>query len=137
MQKIFWTGLVVGIAMTIVNTLLNGLMNVLFPAMQEAYMNNPVFRPWDDPLMMLFFAYPLVLGFALAWVWDKTKQLFSGSACQKGFHFGLIYFFVLGLPMFLINVSSFNLPIGIIFSWSVMGVVNGIVAGMVLAKINK
>lgn len=137
MKKIVWTGLVAGIAMIVGNMIVNPIFNMLFPFLPDAYMDNPVFRPWEDPIMMLFFLYPIVLGLALAWVWDKTKQLFSGSDCRKGMHFGLIFFFVSGLPAFLINYSSFNFPFIMILSWTVMSLVNGFVAGAVLARINK
>ena len=136
MKKILWTGLVAGIAMALVNALLNPLLNVIFPWLKDAYMN-PVFRPWEDPIMMLFFLYPIVLGFALAFVWDKAKGLFKKSVCRNGINFGLIYFCVAGIPGFLINFSSFNLPFSMILSWTIMGLINGLVAGCILAKINK
>jgi hypothetical protein len=136
MKKVFWTGLVAGIAMVASNMALNPILNAIFPWLQDAYIN-PVFRPWDDPIMMLFFLYPILLGFGLAFVWDKTKHLFKKSICQNGVNFGLIYFCVAGIPSFLINFSSFNLSFTMILSWTIMGLVNGLVAGCVLAKINK
>lgn len=136
MKKIFWTGLIIGIAMAVVNLLLNPILSAVFPILKNAYMAD-VFRPWDDPIMMLFFLYPIVLGFGLAWIWNKTKQLFTGSTFCKVKNFGLIYFCISALPVFLINFSSFNFPFVMILSWSVMGTVNGFVAGFVLAKMNK
>ena len=137
MKKILWTGLLAAVAMIVVNMLLNPIFNALFPALQEQYEGNPVFRPWDDPVMMLFWLYPLALGIALAWIWDKTKQLFSGTIWCKGVEFGLIFFFVYGLPAFLINFSSFNFPFVMILTWTIMSFLNGMVAGVVLAKLNK
>jgi hypothetical protein len=136
MKKILWTGLAAGIAMVIVNMALSPIFNAMIPGLKESYMN-PVFRPWDDPIMMLFFLYPIALGFGLSFIWDKTKQLFTKSACQNGLNFGLIYFCVSGIPAFLINFSSFNLPLVMILTWTVMGLVNGFIAGCVLAKLNK
>lgn len=136
MKKIFWTGLVAGIAMVIVNMALNPIFDAIFPGLKESYMN-PVFRPWEDPIMMLFFLYPIVLGFGLSFVWDKTKQLFEKGACQNGINFGLIYFCVSGIPAFLINFSSFNLPLVMILTWTIMGLINGLVAGCVLARLNR
>ena len=136
MKKIFWSGLAAGFAMAVVNMALNPIFNAIFPWLKEAYMN-PVFRPWEDPIMMLFFLYPILLGFGLSFVWDKTKQLFTKSACQNGINFGLIYFCVGGIPTFFINFSSFNLPFVMILTWTIMGLVNGLVAGCVLAKLNK
>ena len=137
MKKILWTGLVTGIVMLIGNMLLNPIINLVFPNLQAVYEGNAVFRPWDDPIMMLFFLYPIVLGFPLAWIWDKTKKLFKKSIWVNGLNFGLIYLFIAGLPSFIINFSSFSLPIAMVGSWSAMGIVNGFVAGLVLARINK
>lgn len=136
MKKVFWSGLAAGVAMVVLNVLLNPLFNLIFPHLKFAYMN-PAFRPWDDPTMMLFFLYPIALGFGLAYVWDKTKQLFGGDSCRNGLKFGLVYFLVGGIPAFLINFSSFNLPFTMILSWTIMGLLDGLVAGVVLAKVNK
>lgn len=136
MKKIFWTGLFAGISMVIVNMILTPLFNFIFPGLKESYMN-PVFRPWEDPIMMLFFLYPIILGFGLSWVWEKTKNLFLGSFWNRGLNFGFAYFVVAGIPAFLINFSSFNLPFFMILSWTIMGLINGLVAGLVLAKFNK
>ena len=136
MKKIFWTGLVAGVVMAIINMALNQIFNAIFQWLKESYMN-PVFRPWDDPIMMLFLLYPIVLGFGLSFVWDKTKQLFTKSACQNGLNFGLIYFCVAGIPAFLINFSSFNLPLVMILTWIIMMLINGFVACCILAKLNK
>lgn len=136
MKKIFLSGLAAGIAMIITNMALNSIFNIIFPNLQKSYMNS-VFRPWDDPIMMLFFLYPIALGFGLSFVWDRTKKLFPKSCCSAGMNFGLIYFAVSGIPSFLINFSSFNLPLVMILSWTIMGLVDGIVAGLVLAKVNK
>ncbi|MBD3300376.1 MAG: hypothetical protein GF347_03415 [Candidatus Moranbacteria bacterium] len=137
MKKLIRTGLLTGIAMLVVNVLLNPLFNAIFPNLQTAYETNPVFRPWEDPIMMLFFAYPIVLGLVFAWIWDKSKTLFAGSDLKKGLNFGLIFFFVSGLPGFIINYSSFKLPLVMILTWTIMSLVNGIVGGIVLAKLNK
>jgi hypothetical protein len=136
MKKMLLTGLAAGVVMVIVNMALNPIFNAIFPSLQESYMN-PVFRPWNDPIMMLFFIYPLALGFGLSFIWDKTKQLFKKSAFKNGINFGLIYFCVGGIPAFLINFSSFNLPVLMILTWTIMGLFNGLTAGLILAKLNK
>jgi len=136
MKKIFFQGLFAGIAMTVVNMVLNPVFYAVFPGLKESYMN-PFFRPWDDPVMMLFFLYQIALGIGLSFIWEKTKQLFKKSACRNGLNFGLIYFCVSGIPAFLINFSSFNLPLTMILSWTIMGLIDGLVAGCVLAKLNK
>lgn len=91
MKKVLWTGILAGIAMLVVNVLLNFPINWLWPNLQEAYMNNEVFRPWDDPIMSLFFLYPIVLGLSLAFVWDQTKKLCKCPYWKKVFKFSCVY----------------------------------------------
>ncbi len=117
MKKTLLTGLLAGIAMLLVNMAINPLFNLIFPSLNDAYMNE-VFRPWDDPVMMLFFAYPILLGFPLAYIWNKTKKLFSKSILKNALIFTLIFAAVFSMPTFLINFSSFNLPFTMIISWT-------------------
>ena len=90
MKKILTTGVAAAVAMLVANMLiLNPIFMVLFPEFQAIYENTNIFRSMDDPLMAMFFVYPILLALAFAWVWDKTKQLFTGSVWQNGFHFSL------------------------------------------------
>ena len=136
MKKIFGIGLISGIVMVIVNMALNPIFNIIFPGLQNFYFN-PIFRPWSDPIMMLFFAYPIALGLGLSFVWSKTKQLFTKNILQNGINFGLIYFCVNGIPAFLINFSSFNFPFIMILTWTITGLIDGLITGCILAKLNK
>jgi hypothetical protein len=137
MKKIISDGLIAGVAMIIANMVLNAILNLLFPFLRDFYAQESMFRAMDDPLMILFFFYPLVLGVGFAWVWDKTKHLFSGNVHKKAMDFGTIYFFLVGLPMLLINVGSFAFEFVVIFSWMVMSLINGLVGGWVVANRDK
>lgn len=138
MKKVITTGLAAGIAMLAVNMLIiNPIFSKLFPYFQEVYENPVIFRAMDDPLMALFFLYPITLALAMAWVWDKVKHEFRGGVCQQATQVAVIYFFIAVVPMLCINFASFNLPPMMIISWAVMSVVNGFVGGAVLAKLNK
>ena len=135
MKKILWTGVLAGVLMIVVNMLLNVIYSKVFPGIAGMYSSMDVFRSMEDPLMMLFFLYPLVLGIGLAWVWSHTKGIFKkDSTFWAGLKFGWVYFVIAGIPIFLINVSSFNLPIMMIGIWAEMSFFNGLVAGWVFAK---
>lgn len=136
MKKILLPGLLAGVAMLLINFALSPIFYAIFPGLKEAYMT-PLFRPWDDPVMMLFFAYPILLGFPLAFIWNKTKNLFSKSILKNALIFTLIFAGVFALPTFLINYSSFNLPFTMILSWTLMSIANGLTAGLVLTSVNK
>ena len=136
-KKVFGKGILVGVAMAVVNLVLNLIMNAVYPASKAIYENNTIFRPMTDPLMGLFWLYPIVLGLAFACIYDKTKTLYKEeSVTKKGLKFSLMYLFIAAIPAFFINFSSFNLPFGIVISWTLMSYLNGLVAGLILAKLD-
>lgn len=138
MKKVFLPGLVAGIAMLIVSMLVNQFVNMFVPSVAAEYVNPALFRPWSDPLMSLFFLHPFVLGFILAWVWNKVKTLFiAGSVWQKGARFGLVVWLVASIPGMLISYSSFPVSLAMISSWLISGLISVVVAGCIFAKMNK
>lgn len=138
MKKILIAGLAAGLAMLIVSLGLNQLFNAVIPGLSNEYMNPALFRPWSDPLMMLFFLHPFVVGIALSWVWSIVKSIVPGvGAWKKGFNFGLAYGIVTSLPGMLISYSSFQISLWMILSWTIAGLIQTIVAGMVLARMNR
>lgn len=137
-KKIIRDGFVIAVTMIAINFILNFLISTVYPASQKIYENTTIFRSMTAPLSTLFFLYPFILAFAFAFIWDKSKKLFKDkSVCKRGFKFSLVYLFVAVIPMFLINFSSFNLPFWIVSTWSIMSYLNGLVSGLILAKLNK
>ena len=114
------------------------LTNALFPALAAEYVDSGIFRPWSDPLMQMFFAYPFILGVILAFVWDKLKTQVKGqSVFSRGLNFGQSYFLVATIPGMFITYTSFQVSLGLVLSWTTGGLIEGIFAGWVLAKLNK
>jgi len=137
MKKIVLPGILAGILMAAVGMLIGYVFNAIFPSLMAEYNNTAIFRAMEDPLMSLFFLYPLILGIALAWLWDKTKGLFKSDNWKRGVHFGLIYFVVASIPGMLITYSSFQVSLLITSTWTLNGLANGLIAGMIFAKMNK
>lgn len=138
MKKILIAGLAAGLAMLVVSLGLNQLFNAIVPGLSNEYMNPALFRPWNDPLMMLFFLHPFVVGIALSWVWNVFKNIVPGvGAWRKGFNFGLAYGLVTTIPGMLISYSSFQISLWMILSWTIAGLIQTIIAGMVLARMNR
>ena len=133
MKRIFFPGIIAGLLMTIVGMAISMLMGKAVPTLMAEYKNINIFRPWEDPLMQLFYAHPFVLGLALAYVWDKVKGSLSGNRVV-GFALGV--FLVATLPGMLITYASFQLSLAIVLSWTVMGLANALVAGLVFNKMN-
>lgn len=137
MKKIFLNGVVLGAALIIGNLAISSILSFVFPTVQDMYLLDPVFRQMTDPFMNLFYLYPFLLAFPLAYVWDKSKDKFVGGYFKKAFDFGGLYFFIIAIPMFAINYGSFTFPFAMVISWVLMSAVNGYVAGFTLAKLDK
>lgn len=137
MKRIILPGLLAGAAMLIAGFGINFLFGIIAPAVALEMKNPAIFRPWSDPRMMLYFVYPFILGIVLAWAWSKSKWMFKGPALHRGIYFGLAYFVVAGIPGMFITYSSFAISATLVLSWLISGFINGVVAGIVLAKLNK
>jgi len=137
MKKIVLPGILAAIVMTVVGMGIGFAYNAIFPSLVDEYANIAIYRAMEDPLMQLFFAYPLILGLILAWIWNKTKGLFKGNMWKKGLIFGLCYFFVATIPGMFITYSSFQVSLLIVSSWTLNGLTNGILSGWIFAKLNK
>lgn len=136
MKKIFWTGLLAGVVITIVGMAVGYVFKLIFPALNAEFMSG-LYRPWSDPLMQAYFAYPFILGWALAWAWNKTRPLFTcGSFWCRGASFGLAYWVVASIPGMFITYSSFYVSLPMIISWTVGGLLSAICAGWVFARFN-
>jgi hypothetical protein len=71
-----------------------------------------------------------VLGIAMSHLWFRTRK-----SWKNGTDFGLVIGIFLSVPMFLVNISSFSFSLPMIFSWSVFGFLNSLVAGIALEKL--
>lgn len=130
-------GLVAGIANLILGIILNKLLNVMFPSLATEYQNSMIFRPWDDPLMMLYFAYPFILALSFAYFWNMTgKQCKGATSTQKAFEFAKFYFLIATIPGMFISYTSFQLSALMIIAWTFVGFLQAYVAGWVFAKMN-
>lgn len=131
MKKILWIGLLAGLLMVILAFILNVIFAMIFPGFQEIYKNSEIFiTDMASGRGLLFWVYPFALGIALAWLYTKLKV-------KSALEFAWIYFVVGALPGFLINVGSFNLPVMMIVTWTVMSFLNGWLAGFVFKKMLK
>lgn len=136
MKKVIVPGLVAGLVMLIVSMVVNMISGVLLPGLMQEYQNTAMFRPWSDPLMQAFMAYPFVLGLALAWVWDKVKGLLGSSPLKKATNLALAYLIVATIPGMFATYTSFAVSLTMVLSWTVSGFINAFVAGLVLDKLN-
>ena len=137
MKKIFTSGLLAGVSIFVVGIVLTPLLNLIFPSLSGEYANIGLFRPWDDPVMSLYYLYPFILGVVLAWAWDRTRKLLTGTNVEKIKKFALGYWFVAGFPGMFITYASFQVSFSMVLAWSISGLVDAFVAAWVFSKRDK
>lgn len=136
MKKIIWPGLLAGV-LTLISGMLINYLFMLFPEVTVDYYNKNIMRTWSDPIMSLFFLYPFVQAIILAWAWDKSKGLFQGTTLKRGVKFGFSIWLIATIPGMLVSYSSFPVSLLTIISWTISGLVVGIISGIIFAKMNK
>ncbi len=133
-RKVIFPGLVTGIVLLLLSIV--GLYGMiwLLPSLAVLYFD-PAFDTQSERAI-LYFAHPFVVGFALSWFWDRSKGLFKGSFLGKGIEFGLLYWLVAVVPMMWLIYSAIAVPLQLVASWLLFGLIQGIVAGFILEKVN-
>jgi hypothetical protein len=91
-------------------------------------------RARDDPVGLLFFAYPFVLSFVSAIVFDRVKTALMGSCCA-GTDFGLILILLVTVPGMFVIFSSMIYPLGFYIGNILFGIVGFPAVGMLYARI--
>jgi len=138
MKKIIIPGLVAGLVMLIVGFAVTTIVNMVSPNVAAAYQNTAIIRPWSDPLMMAFFLQPFILGIAFAWVWNMTKGLIKDkNPWRKGAIFGLSVWAITGIPGMYATYTTFQVPLLMVLSWLLGGLLQAIVAGWIFVRMNE
>ena len=104
---------------------------------QAEYNNTVIFRPWEDPLMSLYFLHPFYIAFILAWVWNKTKSLINGNIWRQAFVFTGFYLLLATVPGLMLSISSFKISFAMTFSWAVGAFLQTYVMSLLFAKFLK
>ena len=94
-------------------------------------------RSKEDPLMLLFFLYPWVIGFALAIAYSYLGKSLQGTAVHKGLTFGKLMWLVTSLPSAYIVYTSMNYPIAFTATSVVASLIYMPLVGILIAKMMK
>jgi len=134
MKNIFKPALIAGVILFVVSY--GGLYLAIqfLPFLFIKYIN-PMFTS-DNNRDILFYAHAFVVSFALSWFWERFKSLFKGNPVLRGLEFGLVYAGVALVPVMWITFSSLDITLIMVASWFLYGLCQGVVAGIVFAKIN-
>jgi hypothetical protein len=97
-------------------------------------------RARDDPVMLLFFAYPFVLSFTSAAVFDRVKGALGGrdpGCCcgGAGLTFGAILILLVTVPGMFVIYSSMTYPPGFYIGNLLTGLIGFPALGMLFARI--
>lgn len=131
----FKRGLIAGVANLLVGFGLNFVFQAVAPSLSQEYANPALFRPWTDPLMMLFFAYPFILGFVAAYFWDIVEEKLKGEGTKKAFEFTKLYFVIATIPGMFVSYTTFPVSLLMILSWTIAGLAEVFVSGYIFTKV--
>lgn len=137
MNLIIKRGLIAGVVNLIIGFGLNFLIGFIFPQVAKEYQNPAIFRPWTDPLMLIFFAYPFIFGLVGAYFWGLIADKFKGDEVNKALQFAKLYFVIATIPGMFITYTTFKVSFLMVAVWAITGFVEVFVAGLIFAKIKK
>ncbi|HMA04951.1 MAG TPA: hypothetical protein VKO45_03405 [Methanomicrobiales archaeon] len=132
-KKILIAGIAGGILLFIAQFVFSILGNLVSPYNIFAIGG---MRQVNDPLMALFYAYPFVLSFMSAIVFDRVKPALAGSCCS-GADFGLILIALVTVPGLFVIFSSMTYPLGFYIGNILFGIIGFPVVGLLYARIWK
>ncbi len=127
-------GLIAGFANLLLGLGVNMVLQMILPGLAEEYQNTAIFRPWQDPLMMVYFAYPFILGIVLAYLWGLLRKQLKGTDPQKAMQFAKIYFIIATIPGMFISYTSFQISFLMILVWTVTGYLQAYIAALIYTK---
>ncbi len=135
MKEILASGLLGGVLMLAIGMAVGQLFQALVSSLKTEYEKINLFRPWSDPLLMLFFVHPFLLGLGLVWVWGKTKSVLTADTdFKKGLTFSLLFWGVATKPGMLISYVSFPLSLMMIISWTTGSLIQLLNLGVLFSK---
>ena len=92
-------------------------------------------RSIKDPICILYFIYPWILGFALSFAYPYFDKGLEGKPITKGWKFGLLMWIVVGITSAFLVFSSMDYPIGFTVNSVVGSLLDTLIAGIIIANI--
>jgi hypothetical protein len=134
MKKIIISGLVAGVVLLILSIAGLYITSYIFPNIAMQYFD-PAFDA-ESSRVMLYYIHPFVISLALSWFWSRFKDVLKGSFIARGIEFGLIYVIIATFPMMWLIYSAMSVSLLIVATWFVLALVQGMIAGLILEKMN-
>lgn len=134
MRKFLISGILTGIVITIVSTIMNAIISTIWP---YNLLSLEGIRSVADPVMILYFLYPWVLGFALVYAYNYIERALKGNYITKGKKFGMLTWIVVSIPSAFLVWSSMNYPIGFTINSVIGSLIYMIATGITIAWVQK
>ena len=132
-KRIIVSGIVAGIVILIVSMALSYLFQA---ALNYNVLTLAGMRSVNDPIMILFFVFPWIIGFALTILFAFAQKSFTGTTTQNGIALGIMGWIVYGIPSAFIVFSSMNYPLGFTVNSVIGSLVYLLAAGIAIAKLS-
>lgn len=136
MKKILLSGLVAGIVLSILSYggLFIAVNSKLLNSFFTEYLSNVFIS--DGSRDFFFYSHSLLISFALAWFWERTKSIFKGPIILRGLEFGFMYSLAGLLPIMWMTYSQIDVSESMVLSWLGFGFFQSSMAGIIFAKMN-
>lgn len=134
---------IVGFAMMVVGQIIHTIGATLT---MDYYTNPQYFSVWSKLMtpsagpppvsfMIVSLIFGLITSLIFAWFYSIVKNSIPGdTVLSKGINYGLLMFLTVGVTFTLNLILLINLPMGLISSWTVDGLIVFIVGGVLAAK---
>lgn len=127
-SKLLKASLVAGLAGVFISVALMFVWPMLFPGLEAQYFN-AMFRPWSDPWMYYIYVNPFIFAFLMGVFYYYMKDALHGD----GIRFGLL-FWLLSIPGMLMTISTFNVSVVMVLTWTLTGLAQYLAYGLVIPK---
>jgi len=145
--KISWPGI---LAVAIAYVIIGQIVYIIGAMADMGYYTDPsYFAVWSKTMMptagppgmefyIMSMAFQFISGLLFALVYTIVSKSIPGKGWKnKGLMYGFLVFLIAGIPSTLSMILLINLPLGLILSWMLQGLVSYLLVGLVTAKILK
>ena len=130
-KQIIVAGFIVGFIIMLIDIVIGGIFQRILP--YDIFELGGM-RTIDDPIMMLFFIHPWVLGFSLSFVYSYIGKALNGNYIAKGWKFGLLMWIVIFAPYAFLVFASMDYPIGFYLNSIIPPFFYMLMSGVVISK---
>lgn len=127
--------LLCGAILFVVGVAFHFLTPLAAPRVAAEYRNEALFRHWGGWTRAYMLAHPWLFGALFAAVFFVARAVFGGahlSGVWAGLLYGLGVFAVGALPIYALNLASFQISACVVVSWAVQSLSQYVLAGSAL-----